>query len=76
MHKLDRNMPCWCGSGKKYKHCHYDFDEKLDDMHRRGAIIPTHDMIKNEAQIAAFTSLMGGHNNRPVQPVNARPVLQ
>ena len=21
MHKLDRNMPCWCGSGKKYKKC-------------------------------------------------------
>ena len=30
----------------------------------------------SKAQIAAFTSLMGGHNNRPVQPVNARPVLQ
>jgi len=21
--KLGRNDPCWCGSGKKYKHCHY-----------------------------------------------------
>lgn len=21
--KLGRNEPCWCGSGKKYKHCHY-----------------------------------------------------
>jgi len=20
--KLGRNDPCWCGSGKKYKHCH------------------------------------------------------
>ena len=30
----------------------------------------------SKAQIAAFTTLMGGHNNRPVQPVNARPVLQ
>lgn len=30
----------------------------------------------SKAQIAAFTSLMGGNNNRPVQPVNARPVLQ
>ena len=54
MHKLDRNMPCWCGSGKKYKHCHFDFDEKLDDMHRRGAVVPTHDMIKTEAQIAGI----------------------
>lgn len=22
-HKLGRNDPCWCGSGKKWKHCHY-----------------------------------------------------
>ncbi|NUQ71577.1 MAG: SEC-C domain-containing protein, partial [Chthonomonadales bacterium] len=21
--KPGRNEPCWCGSGKKYKHCHY-----------------------------------------------------
>lgn len=21
-HKIGRNEPCWCGSGKKYKHCH------------------------------------------------------
>ena len=19
---IGRNQPCWCGSGKKYKHCH------------------------------------------------------
>lgn len=23
VHKLGRNDPCWCGSGKKYKKCHY-----------------------------------------------------
>ena len=22
-HKLGRNDPCWCKSGKKWKHCHY-----------------------------------------------------
>jgi preprotein translocase subunit SecA len=22
-HKLGRNDPCWCGSGKKYKNCHW-----------------------------------------------------
>jgi len=22
--KIGRNDPCWCGSGKKYKHCHAD----------------------------------------------------
>jgi uncharacterized protein YecA (UPF0149 family) len=21
--KLGRNDPCWCGSGKKWKRCHY-----------------------------------------------------
>lgn len=21
---IGRNDPCWCGSGKKYKHCHYE----------------------------------------------------
>ena len=54
MHKLDRNSPCWCGSGKKYKSCHYNFDEKLDEMRRQGATVPTHYMIKNEAQIAGI----------------------
>ncbi len=23
-----RNDPCWCGSGKKYKHCHYESDQQ------------------------------------------------
>ena len=25
---LGRNDPCWCGSGKKYKKCHYESDRK------------------------------------------------
>jgi uncharacterized protein YecA (UPF0149 family) len=25
---LGRNEPCWCGSGKKYKRCHFDSDLK------------------------------------------------
>jgi len=25
---LGRNSPCWCGSGKKYKKCHYTSDRK------------------------------------------------
>lgn len=25
---LGRNDRCWCGSGKKYKKCHYDSDKK------------------------------------------------
>jgi uncharacterized protein YchJ len=23
VNKLSRNDPCWCGSGKKWKKCHY-----------------------------------------------------
>ena len=26
--KPDRNEPCWCGSGKKYKHCHWREDRR------------------------------------------------
>jgi hypothetical protein len=32
--KPGRNDPCWCGSGKKYKHCHLAADEK-----KRSAIL-------------------------------------
>ena len=24
---LSRNAPCWCGSGKKYKLCHWNKDQ-------------------------------------------------
>lgn len=27
--KVGRNEPCWCGSGLKYKRCHWDKDEKV-----------------------------------------------
>jgi hypothetical protein len=26
--KPGRNDPCWCGSGKKYKKCHLESDER------------------------------------------------
>ncbi|MBN1296568.1 SEC-C domain-containing protein [bacterium] len=25
--RLNRNDPCWCGSGKKYKKCHHESDQ-------------------------------------------------
>lgn len=51
MKKLGRNDACWCGSGKKYKHCHEAFDEKLAEAAREGHFIPSHDMIKTPEQI-------------------------
>lgn len=49
--KLSRNDDCWCGSGKKYKKCHYDFDEKILSYQHKGYIVPSRDIIKNEEQI-------------------------
>jgi len=46
-----RNDPCWCGSGKKYKKCHYEFDRKLEELYDEGNIVPTRNLIKNEEQI-------------------------
>ena len=51
MSKLERNDPCWCGSGKKYKKCHENFDDKLNLLKRKGAVIPSHKLIKTPAQI-------------------------
>lgn len=51
MHNPDRNAPCWCGSGKKYKQCHHDFDERIDALRRLGAKVPPRSIIKNERQI-------------------------
>lgn len=49
--KLERNDPCWCGSGKKYKKCHADFDEKIERFARMGAEVPSHEIIKTPEQI-------------------------
>jgi preprotein translocase subunit SecA len=32
--KVGRNDPCWCGRGKKYKHCHYRQDQRDRDLVR------------------------------------------
>ncbi len=32
--RLGRNDPCWCGSGKKYKRCHLEEDEKKRSRRR------------------------------------------
>lgn len=52
MEKPGRNDPCWCGSGKKYKKCHIDFDEKIEEFEVAGHIVPSHEILKNAEQIA------------------------
>lgn len=51
MEKPGRNDPCWCGSGKKYKKCHIDFDEKIEEFEVAGHIVPSHEILKNAEQI-------------------------
>ena len=49
--KIGRNDPCWCGSGKKYKVCHEEFDRKIETIKNQGHIVPTRNIIKNAEQI-------------------------
>jgi uncharacterized protein YecA (UPF0149 family) len=32
--KLKRNDTCWCGSGRKYKNCHLDEDDRKRSAQR------------------------------------------
>ena len=52
MNQIGRNDACWCGSGRKYKKCHENFDLKLNLLHSQGLLVPSHKLIKTEAQIA------------------------
>ena len=49
--RIGRNDPCWCGSGKKYKVCHEEFDRKIEVIRNQGHPVPNRKMIKNEEQI-------------------------
>lgn len=49
--ELSRNDQCWCGSGKKYKKCHYELDQKIEFYRLKGCIVPPREIIKNQEQI-------------------------
>lgn len=49
--QIKRNSQCWCGSGKKYKACHEEFDKKLNVLRFQGNLIPEHSLIKSEEDI-------------------------
>lgn len=51
MRKLEPNDPCWCGSGKKYKKCHWLQDCELDKYRREGFKILPHTIIRNQEEI-------------------------
>ena len=45
---------CWCKSNKFYDECHKQYDEKIEDLKKKGCIAPPHSLIKNEKQIAGI----------------------
>ncbi|MBD7909987.1 MULTISPECIES: methionyl aminopeptidase [Clostridium] len=48
---FNRNDLCWCGSNKKYKKCHLEFDQKIQSYANKGCITPPRELIKNAEQI-------------------------
>ncbi len=51
---MQRNDPCWCGSGKKYKKCHMEFDARIDEMKFnvwKGQVRPPHGIINTPKDI-------------------------
>lgn len=48
---MERNDVCWCGSGKKYKKCHLNIDEKVAYYSAKGDIVPPRDILKTKDQI-------------------------
>ena len=49
----ERNDPCWCGSGKKYKKCHLSIDNQLQHFYDEGLEVPSRAMLKNAGDIEA-----------------------
>lgn len=47
----ERNSECWCGSGKKYKKCHLNFDEKLRHLELAGEEVPPREIIKTKEDV-------------------------
>ena len=48
---LERNDPCWCKSGLKYKNCHMEFDARIAEFKRQGKKVPDRKLIKTPEQI-------------------------
>ena len=48
---LKKNSPCWCGSGKKYKSCHEEWDNTITVLKLQGKTVPRHSLIKNQEDI-------------------------
>ena len=48
---MERNEPCWCGSGLKYKKCHMNIDERIKKHEENGEIVPSQSILKTPEQL-------------------------
>ncbi|MCI8340267.1 MAG: methionyl aminopeptidase [Eggerthellaceae bacterium] len=48
---LGRNDECWCGSGKKYKKCHAELDQRLQALYDSGEEVPERALLKTAEDI-------------------------
>lgn len=48
---MKKDNKCWCGSGKDYENCHKNFDQELEQLKKKGNIVPPKSLIKTPAQI-------------------------
>lgn len=68
--ELGRKHPCWCGSGKRYKHCHFDADQPdVRARPRRPATV----RLKMSALLEEVAEPMGFHDCRTIE--EARGVI-
>ena len=51
LQRPDRNGPCWCGSGIKYKHCHQPVEDRILAYQLRGYEVPTRKLLKTPADV-------------------------
>lgn len=49
--KMNKNEPCWCGSGKKYKQCHEKWDNQINILKIQGHQVPEHRLVKSPEDI-------------------------
>jgi len=59
---LERNQPCWCGSGKKYKVCHGPIEERIRLHEKKGEIVPRRKILKTAAQIEKIKAAAAVNN--------------
>lgn len=51
MDKISRNDLCWCGSGKKYKKCHIELGDAVQNMVSEGYTAPPLSILKKPKDI-------------------------